>query len=290
GCGGRRPGGAGQAVHADRTVQGGGPVPDLAAQPGGEHLPRPGRAPAPPPPPAARRRAGVAGGRGAGGRGGAARAARRAAGLHGEPVGSPAPRARDEGRALALLRADRRGDGHARRHGEVPRPPRPPAHARRPGARARGGRSVTAPLDREGIRAIIPHREPFLLVDEVTELEPGVRAAGRYLVKPDDWYLAGHFPGNPIMPGVLQVEALAQLGAVCGLAHPDFAGKLALFAGIDDVRFKRIVRPGDVLDLECQINRLRGPIGKADASAHVAGELACRAALTFALTTMEADA
>ena len=84
----------------------------------------------------------------------------------------------------------------------------------------------------------------------MTELEPGVRAVGRYLVKPDDWYLAGHFPGNPIMPGVLQVEALAQLGAVCGLAHPDFAGKLALFAGIDDVRFKRIVRPGDVLDLE----------------------------------------
>jgi len=149
---------------------------------------------------------------------------------------------------------------------------------------------TAAPLDRDGIRAIIPHRDPFLLVDEVTELEPGVRAVGRYLVKPDDWYLAGHFPGNPIMPGVLQVEALAQLGAVCGLAHPDFAGKLALFAGIDDVRFKRIVRPGDVLDLECQINRLRGPIGKADASAHVAGELACRAALTFALTTMEADA
>jgi len=149
---------------------------------------------------------------------------------------------------------------------------------------------VTAPLDRDGIRAIIPHREPFLLVDEVTELEPGVRAAGRYLVKTDEWYLAGHFPGNPIMPGVLQVEALAQLGAVCGLAHPDFAGKLALFAGIDDVRFKRIVRPGDVLDLECQITRLRGPIGKADASAHVGGELACRAALTFALTTMEADA
>jgi len=149
---------------------------------------------------------------------------------------------------------------------------------------------TAAPLDRDGIRAIIPHRDPFLLVDEVTELEPGVRAVGRYLVKPDDWYLAGHFPGNPIMPGVLQVEALAQLGAVCGLAHPDFAGKLALFAGMDDVRFKRIVRPGDVLDLECQINRLRGPIGKADASAHVAGELACRAALTFALTTMEADA
>jgi 3-hydroxyacyl-[acyl-carrier-protein] dehydratase len=149
---------------------------------------------------------------------------------------------------------------------------------------------VTGPLDRDGICAIIPHREPFLLVDSVTELEPGVRARGRYLVKPDDWYLQGHFPDNPIMPGVLQVEALAQLGAVCGLAHPDHAGKLALFAGIDDVRFKRIVRPGDVLEMSCEISRLRGPVGKADASAHVGGELACRAQLTFALTTTEAPA
>jgi 3-hydroxyacyl-[acyl-carrier-protein] dehydratase len=147
---------------------------------------------------------------------------------------------------------------------------------------------VALPLDRDGIRVIIPHREPFLLVDEITELEPGVRAAGRYLVKPDDWYLQGHFPGNPIMPGVLQVEALAQVGSICGLAHPDFAGKLALFAGIDDVRFKRIVRPGDTLDLRCEITRLRGPIGKATAEAAVAGELACRATLTFALTGAEA--
>jgi 3-hydroxyacyl-[acyl-carrier-protein] dehydratase len=142
---------------------------------------------------------------------------------------------------------------------------------------------VTGPLDRDGICAIIPHREPFLLVDEVIELEPGVRAKGRYLVKPEDWYLRGHFPGNPIMPGVLQVEALAQVGAICGLAHPHFAGRLALFAGIDDVRFKRIVRPGDTLDLRCEITRLRGPVGRADAEASVAGELACRGTLTFAL-------
>jgi 3-hydroxyacyl-[acyl-carrier-protein] dehydratase len=143
---------------------------------------------------------------------------------------------------------------------------------------------IALPLDRGGICAIIPHREPFLLIDEVTELEPGVRAAGAYHVDPEAWYLAGHFPGNPIMPGVLQVEALAQLGSICGLSHPDFAGRLALFAGIDDARFKRIVRPGDTLDMVCEITRLRGPIGKARAEASVGGETACRAELTFALT------
>lgn len=140
------------------------------------------------------------------------------------------------------------------------------------------------PLDRHGIQQIIPHRDPFLLVDEVSELEPGVRARGLYRVDPAAWYLAGHFPGNPIMPGVLQVEALAQLGAICGLSHPDHAGRLALFAGIDDVRFKRIVRPSDVLDLECRIVRLRGPVGRAEVEAGVGGELACRGTITFALT------
>ena len=142
---------------------------------------------------------------------------------------------------------------------------------------------VALPLGREGIEAIIPHREPFLLVDEVTALQPGVRAEGAYLVNSNAWYLPGHFPGEPIMPGVLQVEALAQMGAICGLAHPDFSGRLALFAAIDDARFKRIVRPGDRLDLACRIVRLRGRIGKAEGEASVAGELACRAALTFAL-------
>jgi len=107
-------------------------------------------------------------------------------------------------------------------------------------------------------------------------------------VTDEAWYLRGHFPGRPIMPGVLQVEALAQVGAVCGLSHPDFAGRLALFAGIDDVRFKRIVVPGDTLELRCEITRLRNPVGKADAQATVDGELACRAQLTFALTELEA--
>lgn len=148
------------------------------------------------------------------------------------------------------------------------------------------GRSL--PLGRSGIEAIIPHREPFLLIDEISELVAGEYAAGRYTVPEDAWYLRGHFPGRPIMPGVLQVEALAQVGAVCGLAHPDFAGKLALFAGIEEARFKRIVVPGDTLDLRCSITRLRGPVGKAEAEASVGGELACRAKLTFALTELEA--
>jgi 3-hydroxyacyl-[acyl-carrier-protein] dehydratase len=147
---------------------------------------------------------------------------------------------------------------------------------------------LVLPLDRAGIEAIIPHRDPFLLVDEIVELVPGEHAVGHYHVRDDAWYLRGHFPGRPIMPGVLQVEALAQVGAVCGLSSPGFAGRLALFAGIDDVRFKRIVVPGDTLTLRCQITRLRGPIGKADATASVGDDLACRAALTFALTELDA--
>ncbi len=147
---------------------------------------------------------------------------------------------------------------------------------------------LALPLDRAGIESIIPHREPFLLIDRITQLVPGEHAAGEYDVREDAWYLRGHFPGRPIMPGVLQVEALAQVGAVCGLSHPDFRGRLALFAGIDEARFKRIVTPGDTLMLECRIVRLRGPIGKAEAIASVDGELACRAALTFALAELEA--
>jgi 3-hydroxyacyl-[acyl-carrier-protein] dehydratase len=141
---------------------------------------------------------------------------------------------------------------------------------------------VTA-LGRSEIEAIIPHREPFLLLDEVVEIEPGKRVVAKKRVREDEWFLAGHFPGNPIMPGVLMVEALAQAGAVAVLSEEGNRGKLVLFAGIDDVRFKRIVRPGDELELVCTLETVRGPIGKGTARASVDGELAVRGTLTFAV-------
>src|SRR5256714_13153648 len=138
-------------------------------------------------------------------------------------------------------------------------------------------------LGREEVEAILPHREPFLLIDEVIELEPGERVVARKRVRPDEWYLAGHFPGRPVMPGGLIVEAMAQAGAVAVLSQEENRGRLALFAGIDDVRFKRIGEPGDELELECRLEAVRGPIGKGKATAKVDGQLAARGTLTFAV-------
>lgn len=143
---------------------------------------------------------------------------------------------------------------------------------------------MTTSLGRAAIEEILPHRDPFLLIDEVTVLEPGARVVARKRVREDEWYLAGHFPGRPIMPGVLIVEAMAQTGAVAVLADEANRGKLALFAGIDDVRFKRIVEPGDELELTCDLERVRGPIGRGKATATVDGQLAARGTLTFAVT------
>jgi 3-hydroxyacyl-[acyl-carrier-protein] dehydratase len=136
-------------------------------------------------------------------------------------------------------------------------------------------------MDRAAIEAVLPHRDPMLLIDEVLELVEGERVVARKTVTAED--CAGHFPGNPIMPGVKMVEALAQCGAVAVLSQAENRGKLALFAGIDDVRFKRVVRPGDVLTLECQVETERGPVGRGKVKATVDGQLAVRGTLTFAV-------
>ena len=143
---------------------------------------------------------------------------------------------------------------------------------------------MTVALGREQIEEILPHRDPFLFLDEVTVLEPGSRVVARKLVQEDEWFLTGHFPGRPIMPGVIIVEAMAQCGAVAVLADEANRGKLALFAGIDDVRFKRMVLPGDELELTCELDRMRGPVGRGKTTATVDGELVARATLMFAVT------
>lgn len=130
---------------------------------------------------------------------------------------------------------------------------------------------------------ILPHRHPFLLIDTIEELEPGVRAVGRKNVTFNEPYFAGHFPGNPVMPGVLIMEALAQTGAVAILSLPEHRGKTAYFAGIDKAKFKQMVRSGDTLELETTIIRSKGPVGVGEAIATVNGKLAAKAELTFAL-------
>ena len=143
---------------------------------------------------------------------------------------------------------------------------------------------MSVALGREQIEEILPHRDPFLFLDEVTVLEPGSRVVARKRVREDEWFLTGHFPGRPIMPGVIIVEAMAQTGAVAVLADEANRGKLALFAGINDVRFKRMVLPGDELELICEVERMRGPVGRGKATATVDGELVARGTLMFAVT------
>ena len=132
--------------------------------------------------------------------------------------------------------------------------------------------------------AILPHRHPFLLIDRIDELEPGMRAVGVKAVTFHEEFFAGHFPGEPVMPGVLILEALAQVGAVAILSVEENKGKTAFFGGVDNVRFRRKVVPGDVLTLTCEIIRTRGNVGVGTALASVNGERAVTAEMTFVIS------
>lgn len=139
-------------------------------------------------------------------------------------------------------------------------------------------------LNRAQIMAVLPHRDPFLLLDAVSHLCPGQSARGHYYVDPKGLWFAGHFPGYPVFPGVLQVEALAQLGAVAVLSLPEMKGKLALFAGLEGVKFRRQVRPGETLELAVEIIRARAGYGLGRGWGSVEGQAALEAQLKFALS------
>ena len=139
-------------------------------------------------------------------------------------------------------------------------------------------------LDIEQLEALLPHRWPFLLVERISDCVPGRSARGIKCVSANEPFFQGHFPGYKVMPGVLILEALAQVGAVALLSEPENRGKLALFGGIKNARFKRQVRPGDVLELECELTERHGSVGFGTATARVDGKLAARAELTFAVT------
>ena len=138
-------------------------------------------------------------------------------------------------------------------------------------------------LNTQEIMGILPHRSPFLLIDTIEEMVPGEKIVGKKCVTFNEPFFNGHFPGNPVMPGVLIVEALAQTGAVLILSQDEFKGKTAYFAGLDKVRFKRKVVPGDVLMLECSAGTFKGSLGKASCVAKVNGEVAVTAEMMFAI-------
>ncbi|MCC8066134.1 MAG: 3-hydroxyacyl-ACP dehydratase FabZ [Clostridiales bacterium] len=138
-------------------------------------------------------------------------------------------------------------------------------------------------LDTKQIMEILPHRSPFLLVDRIDELEPGVRAVGRKAVTYNEPFFAGHFPQEPVMPGVLICEALAQVGAVAILSLEEYRGKLVLFGGINKARFRQKVVPGDVLRLEMEVIKVKGPVGVGKATAYVDDKICTQAELTFVI-------
>ena len=138
-------------------------------------------------------------------------------------------------------------------------------------------------LNKEQIKQIIPHRDPFLLIDEIEEMETGTRVVAKKFIAPDSFWFAGHFPEHPVTPGVLTIEMLAQAGAVCVLSMPEHRGKIAFFAKIDKAKFRRPVLPGDTVRLEVEMLKLRSSFGVGRAVATVGGEMATEAEITFAL-------
>ncbi len=139
-------------------------------------------------------------------------------------------------------------------------------------------------LTSKEIMELIPHRSPFLLIDRIEELEPGVRAVGTKCVSFNEPYFAGHFPKEPVMPGVLIIESLAQVGAVLCLSKEEYKGKTAYFGGINHARFRQKVIPGDVLKLEVVLKKLKGPVGIADATAYVKDKVCAEAEMTFMIS------
>ena len=133
---------------------------------------------------------------------------------------------------------------------------------------------MTTTLDRAGIERLIPHRDPFLLIDRITELEPGVRALGEHTFTGKEWYQAGHFPGNPIVPGVILVESMAQVATVLAMSLPEYRDGLGLFAGIEQMRFKRMVKPGDTGRFEATIDKMRRGFARVNVKTFVGDELA----------------
>lgn len=136
-------------------------------------------------------------------------------------------------------------------------------------------------MNQEQIKEIIPHRDPFLLIDEILEIEEGVRVVAMKHIKEDEFWFKGHFPGQPVTPGVLMLEMLAQAGAVAMLSIPENKGKIGFFGGINDVKFRRMVYPGEDLRLEVEIIKKKGPVGVGKAVATVEGEKAVSAEITF---------
>lgn len=149
--------------------------------------------------------------------------------------------------------------------------------------------ATTEGLDICQIKELLPHRYPFLLVDRVTYLEPGHKAIGYKNLTANEQFFEGHFPFKPIMPGVLMVEALAQLGCIALLVKPEYKGQLGVFTGIDGLKFRNMVTPGDRLDLEVELLKLKGPIGRMKAVARIGDKIACEGEIGFALVKMTED-